>query len=294
MDKHTTLWTACVDLYFQQRLSIRSEKTRRQYHFAVADLGRCLGKTPTLGDLSDDNLYKLIRTLRDRGLAPKTVNERVGRLKSLWSWLARRGHISLFPTVERIPEPRRAPQAWSQAELERLFTAIDTEDLPVGAIPGPKWWKALHGVCWCTSERISAVLALEWDWLSENRLCVPAEVRKSQTCDMVYHLWPEVMDLLDAIRQPERTIIFEWPQNHSNIYKRYDRILKRAGLPHGRKSKFHRLRVSHATWVRALSGRAAPNLGHASESTTRKHYEDPRICRVETPKLFVPWEKSAG
>lgn len=293
MKSTTRLWDVCQHAYFPSRLSIRSKKTHQQYWFAVQDLTKMLGRSPTIGDLTDDNLYRFVRYLQDRPLAPKTVNERTGRLKALWTWLAKKGHVPLFPTVERVPEPRRVPTAWSEEELRKLFVAIQQEDLPVGEIPGAAFWTALHASCWCTSERITAMLSVRWEWLRGDRLFVDALVRKAQTGDAVYQLWPEVVETLDSIREPERDLIFPWPYCKATLYKRYSRILRRGGLPTDRKHKLHCLRVSHASWVRATTGESAGNLGHASAETTRRHYEDPRICQSAPPRLFMPW-RDAG
>lgn len=84
------LWDICTREYFPRRLAIRSDKTVRQYRFAVQDFGRFLGHEPTIADLTDDNLYGLAKLLICRGLAAKTVNERVGRIKTLWDTPAAR------------------------------------------------------------------------------------------------------------------------------------------------------------------------------------------------------------
>lgn len=284
------VWDVCRAVYFPRKMSIRSPKTHKQYFFACENFEKFLGRPAIIADLTDDNLYGLVRFLEQKKLAPKTVNERVGRLKSLWSWLHRRGYLTTGPTVERIPEPRRMPLAWSEEQLRQLFAALELEDLPVGPLPGPRWWLAWHCLAWNTAERLEALMSVRWDWLAGDRLHVPAEVRKSRTSDIVYQLWPETLAVLDSIREPPRELILPWPYSFpSTWYNRYERILARAGLPHDRKSKAHRMRVSHATWVRALSGHSAANLGHASEETTKRHYEDQRICGRETPKLFIPW-----
>ena len=109
MTSQNNLWTICHDQYFPLNLRIGSVDTIRQYRFALNDFAESLGRIATIDDLNDDNLTRLSRNLlRVRGLAPRTVNERVGRIKSLWTWLAKRGEVRTWPTVTRIPNPPRS------------------------------------------------------------------------------------------------------------------------------------------------------------------------------------------
>lgn len=290
MQAASPLRDVCRDVYFPQRLSISSRLTEKQYEIAIRQFGRHLGHEADVADLTDEKLYSFVRHLQSRKLSPTTINDRVGRLKTLWDWLARRKLVEKFPTVERVREPRRMPRAWNQEQLELIFASVAEEDLPVGGIDGRLWWRAFFAVAWNTSERVTAILSLRWDWLEGSLLHVPAEVRKGSSRDMLYELWDEVTATLEPIRVPTRELILPFPHHMpSTFYNRFTRILKRVGLPHDRRCKSHRFRVSHATWVRALSGHAASNLGHASEETTRRHYEDPRICQPPTPRLFIPW-----
>lgn len=224
------------------------------------------------------------------GLAAATVNDRVGRLRALWEWSARRGHVDRWPTVQRVREPERLPQAWSEQQLQQLFSSVAREDLDVGDIPGRLWWRAFLALVWNTAERKTATLSLRWEWLAPPYLHVPAECRKGHHKDMLYLLWDETLTSVAPLRGYGYDLIVPWPMHMQTFYNRFTRILRRAGLPCDRRHKTHCLRVSHASWCRAISGQSAPNLGHANETTTRKHYEDPRICRVEAPKLFVPWQ----
>ena len=118
------LWQICLNEYFPRNLKLRSEKTKFQYRLSCADFERFLGHAPTLDDLNDDTFAAWLKWLLDhRELAERTANERAGRIKSLWNWLARRGRIECFPTVDRVPVPESMTLAWSQDELKRLFAA---------------------------------------------------------------------------------------------------------------------------------------------------------------------------
>lgn len=282
------LWSICHDQYFRFRVKLRSEKTRIQYRLALNNFRDCLGRSPEVADLQDDNLAALCGWLLDQKLSEFTVNERIGRIKSLWNWLARRGVVRTFPTIDKIPTEERIPRAWSVEELRKLFDSCAQERGTIDGIPAAAWWLALHSWLWCTSERKGATFGLRWDMVDLDGLVavVPASIRKGTT-GRVYQLWPEAAAMLRSIREPSRELVFPWPFDEGTYYYRYGRLLRRAGLPDGR-NKTHAMRVSHATWREATGGNASQSLGHADPQTTRRHYLDPRIVRQDQEPLFWP------
>jgi integrase len=66
--------------------------------------------------------------------------------------------------------------------------------------------------------------------------------------------------------------------------------LKLAGLPTDAKSKFQRIRRSHATHLHIAGGDATASLGHSSDSITRRHYLDVRLLSRQSAEklLFRP------
>lgn len=272
----TTLAKILDDQFFPLNAKIRDEKTRSQYRHALRNLREAIQREPKMADLTDDNVTRVITHLTVRGLAPKTINERRGRINALWSWLARRGVVTTWPTVGPIPEPQRTPTAWSREQLSQLFRAADTERMLIAGVPAPHWWRALHYVAWDTGERITALLGCQWSHLSGEWLLIPAELRKAKRTDRAYHLAADTLAALDRIREPERDRIWPWPYNPSYLWIRYRIIRQRAGLPTDRRSAFHRIRRSVASHFAAAGGNAQELLGHASQAITRG-YLDPRI-----------------
>lgn len=292
-DRH--LWDILHESFFRVRVTIRSEHTRDQYRFSVNDFAEMLGRTPVGDDLTDDNLAALLNYLSDkRGLAEITANERVGRLKTLWTWMAKRGHLSCFPTLARIPQPERIPRAWTAEELRRLFLSFQSEQGELCGIPACLWWMSSHAWLWCTGERKGATFLFRFemlDWRSGVAV-LPPEIRKGRRKSAVYQLWPDVIDLLREIRLPRRELVWPWPYHPGTFYNHYERILKRAGLPHGRHHKTQAMRVSHATWLHAIGQDATAALGHSSPETTRASYLDLRIIRPAERPLFRPWDSN--
>ena len=90
---------------------------------------------------------------------------------------------------------------------------------------------------------------------------LPANVRKGKRKHAVYHLEPEVVDLLKKIEKPKRDLVFPWRGCSETYYLAYGRILERAGLPNDKKHKPHCLRATHATMKEILGGDACRSLG---------------------------------
>jgi integrase len=285
---------AHLEEYFDLNPKIQSWKTIKQYRIAIANFREAIGKSPALEDLTNDNIGRLMRHLANRELAPKTINERRGRVQAFWKFLAERGTLTYFPSTPRIPEPVRTPLAWLRPELERLFSAVDRLEGRVGSIPKRAWWKALLLVAWDSGERIGALLELRWSHISEDWVHIPAEFRKGKKKDTIHRLALDTLTALRAIKHGDRELVFPWPHDPDYIYKKYEEILEAAGLPTDRRSKFHRIRRSVASHYEAAGGNATKLLGHTSRKTTES-YLDPRIVKeVQAIDLLFRPQADAG
>lgn len=289
MRANESLSEICSSQFFRLRVKLRSERTKVQYRLALSNLAHVLGRPPVLTDLTDDTLAALTHYLLDQQLTAATINERVGRIKTLWTWVARRGMVPTFPTLDRLPVDEKIPRAWSVDELRRLFASCAQEQGRIAGIPAASWWLALQSWLWCTSERKGATFSMTCSMIDLDGMTasLPGSIRKGKKA-AVYDLWPECCSALRAIWQPARLLVFPWPYNEGTYYNHYTRILRRAGLPTGREYKTHCLRVTHATWRAATGGDASQALGHASPATTKKHYIDPRIARKSQGAMFWP------
>lgn len=288
LDNTITLRQVADEMYFPARLTIQAEDTVKQYYLAFSFYDRFLCRTAQVSNLNDLELTKFKRWLfKERKLAAKTANERAGRIIAMWDWLARKRLVDAFPCVEKIPEPKRAPRAWTIDQLRAIFQETLNCRGRICGIPASLWLRGLCGFLWNTSERIGATLKCDWEMVDLNRgtILVPAEIRKRGQSDEVYRLWPEVLELLREIRTYKNQLIFPTDFGKTALYHRYKKILIRAGLPHGRQYMFHAMRVSHATWTQALGGNATHALRHANPATTRRHYIDGSIVNQEQSLL---------
>jgi len=291
------LWDICNSVYFPRRLKIRSPLTREHYRYALNDFGRFLGRPAELVDLNDDCVTLWLGDMLTKGDSldePRSVEtalSRVGRVLTLWRFLACRRMVDAFPTVELPQAPEPEPIALDESQLTRLFESAHCRPGMICGVPARYWWPALFGFVFCTSERKGATLATRWDWVDLDRgvVSIPANVRKGKRKPAVYHLWDEVTWLLRRIHEPRRELVFPWEKTAGAYYKRYGTILEDAQIPNDRKHKTQSLRVTHNTWTKVMTGHHSPLMSHSSESTSERFYEDKRFTAAPPPKLFVPW-----
>jgi integrase len=195
-----------------------------------------------------------------------------------------------------MKEPEIVPMGWMADEAQRLLDACKQAKGFVGTVPAGIWWAALVSILMDTGERIGAVRPLKKHHLQGGYLLVPAAFRKGQRRDRLYSLQPATVDLIKQAckSNPNTDDMFPWDRSETYIYKRFSAILKAAGLPTDRRSKFHRIRRTVASAVTAAGGDATAALDHASPKTTKK-YLDPRIVgSVSVSEILAAYLSNPG
>lgn len=277
-----------LDEYFCLNLAIRSEQTRKIYRYSLRNLADAIGRPPTLDDLTDDNVARMLGAMVRSGSAARTANERRARIHAFWRWLARRGHLSRWPTTPPLRVPQTIPTAWTRAQLVRLVNACRQIRGKVGPVPAPVWWESLHLAIWDSGERISGLLSSRWVDFDAPWLVVQAAGRKGGAADACYELRPGTCEAVEKIRPfVAGSKIWPWPNDRNYLWTRYRNIRKAAGIADDSIHSFHCLRRSFASHLEAAGGDATEACGHSARSVTRR-YLDPRIIQRERPtaRLF--------
>lgn len=277
----TTLREFFARVYRPLRLRGRAASTAHQYEIQFTHFHRFLGREPLLSDFTDDVVCAFLGSLRVNGRAAATANKARNHLLALWRFAARKRVLEQYPDVPADVEPDRAPLAWLPDELLRLFAACRAETgYTIAGVDSEKWWYALHLVEWDTGERIAALLGVPWHDvdLSAGWVTVRAELRKWKRRDKVFPLHSDTVASLKLIREPPRAKVFDWSYSRTYFWQLYGRLLRRARLPCDRRSKFHRMRRSVASWYEAAGGNATALLDHSSREVTLA-YLDPRVCQ---------------
>ncbi len=109
-----------------------------------------------LQEVSRGQVARLLLTLREEGLAPRTVARHIASLRGLFRFLLAQGHVKDDPTAHlESPSPwMRLPGVLSQEEVERLLAALVTSN-PLGIRD-----KAMLEVLYAAGLRVSELVTL--------------------------------------------------------------------------------------------------------------------------------------
>lgn len=271
------LTTLLVDLYAPLRSL--SDRTIRVYGFTIDAFGRFLGHDPTVADL-DEVVVARFLAHRVRQRAAATAAKDRATLRALWEFASRRKLSDTWPLMPIVRVPERVPEAWLTDEFKRLLDSAAQERTNYDGIPAADFWRALLLVCYDTGERVTSVMSTRWRNVQGRAIIFSAENRKGKRRDILREISEETQDALDRIRcsRSANDLVWPWPRSTTYLWTRLEIILKRAGLPHDRKDKFHKIRKTTASYYKAAGGDAQGLLDHANPSTTRR-YLDPRIVK---------------
>jgi integrase len=285
------------EAYRVRKLLGASRSTFGKYRHSIAIIERLVGRVPTVDDLSDDIVSRLMAAKLDEGKTPHTANVFRAKICALWSWGAKRGFVKTWPDIDALNEPESVPTAWTAEQLSKVFQACELANRDMYGVPGSLWYRALLSVLWDTGERIGAILKADWARLSGEWLTIPASSRKGKTRDKVYRLHPDTVALLHKMRTyHQRDELFPYDCCRLSVSNRWRTMLNKSGLPSDSKHMFHCIRRSVASHAAQAGGDATAILDHSDSKLTKKHYLDPRVYRVSAPVdvLFRPEAPEVG
>lgn len=278
--------------YLPNNLRIRSASTIRHYRVTLKDLNNYLGRAAELSDLNDDTIQAFARHLVDIGkVSAATINQRLNYVAALWRWCAKRRLVDQWPAFQRLDEPKIVPRAWTRRQLQTLMRVLSEQEGRIGSVAAAVWWTNLHRFMWeANGERIGACLQIEWHMLDRHACTVdvPAKIRKGQYRGMVYTISQELMKDLWRMHRGSPQYVFPWPHCEQTLYNRYKKILRKAGLPCDHRSKFHRMRRSFASHLKAAGGDPTYEMQHSSTRITLNCYLDPTIAGGEPSYRKLP------
>jgi integrase len=238
-------------------------------------------------------------------MANATINGYRALLLALWNHAHRKRRVSDPPGyVQKFKVPKRIPEAWSVEDMNLILQTAGQVRGRVCGVPAGDWWTALILVLYETGLRINAAISIAIADLNlESRwLFVPAENQK-QDADQSFRLHPNTIAVIQrtlVAPYDQREELFPWRFDQGGttrvLGKHYRKILKQAGLPHGRRDLFHKFRRTSATAVARVADEQAAkqHLGHSHLDVTRR-YIDPRQLnnrrtigeQIERPELRI-------
>ena len=253
------------------------DRTIALYGYTMRSWGDLLGRTPETTDLEELSVARFLQH-RVRTKSAATAAKDRAQIRAIWEFCARRRLCETWPQVPRIIVPERVPEAWLIDELQRVLDSARQEPFTYCGFSGSLVFPAILLTAYSTGERISGIMGLLCRDVRGCSVIFRAESRKGGRRDVFRDISVACADALLAVKRGPDDTAIPWDRHETYIYNRLDIILRRAGLPHGRRDKFHKVRKTTASFYEAAGGSAQQLLDHSSPSVTRR-YLDPRIVR---------------
>jgi site-specific recombinase XerD len=273
---------------YQRDLTVRglAPRTQQSYTSYVADLARHYQRSPDR--LSYEQVVDWIHHLiRERHLAPSSVNIAVNAVRFLYAVTLRRNVADLLAAIPHMKRNTRRAEVYAKSELEALLTA-----------PTQPRDRAFLMTVYAAGLRLSEAIALQTTDIDRARMQLRVRHGKGAK-ERVLPLSPRLLKELEHYWRAQRAHrpghdcpwLFLGTQPHAPLHKAtgqniYYRAVKKSGVR--RKGGIHLLRHSFATHC-IESGLELTLvqrlLGHASLLTTARylHVTAVRLGQVRSP-----------
>jgi integrase len=293
-----------LTVYKPLRLIGATDESMEQIELSIDRLNRFAEREVMVSELSDELLAAFMRWLLQSDLAAVSVNSRRGPICAIWRFAKRRGLIGTLPDVPKLRECRPEPDAWSLNELGRVITQCDSRRGMIGDIEESAFLKAIAYLGYYTALRRGTMLRLQPSHLDlkTGLLDVPPQIIKNRRGKR-FTIPADALAAMRAIYSAKRKLIFTIPWKHSRpLNRRWDELLKLAGLPIGRRQKFHKLRRTAATMAATKTGivGAMALLGHSEQYVTERYIDPTKLpglnisMLLPAPELLAKGQEGGG
>jgi integrase len=246
----------------------------------VARFNAFMGHPVGIKELKEADVCRFLVALR-QSCSPRTVNDYRTSMLTLWKGAYDQAVADRPPRlglIRRLPVEHDPPEAWTADECNRLFSTAADWPGHVAEIPAGQWWLSLLLSVYWTSCRIGALLGTPTAAYKDGRLLV---CKQKNHRSQLYTLPASCCAAIDATNPAGRELLWPWPHCRRFLWTAFRRIVKKAGIaqPAGNGQLFHRLRRTSLSLCAAIDPAIAMRqAGHASYSTTLRHYIDPRMA----------------
>jgi integrase len=288
-------------IYVPRRLAYGSRGSAVAFRATINRLREYCLTDCTLDALSDDLVEEFLAYWRPRRSIDSLKRMR-GDLLCLWRFAWRKKRVETQPRdIDEIRVPKRLPEAWSIDELDRLLTVAGSIEGTVCGIPASLYWPALLMTAIETGLRKTPLLSLRVQHFDPERGWVRALAgTQKQKADQDLPISEQTVRLILATQPAGRELVFPWPfTDRHTLDVRLRALLRQAGLAHGRRDMWHRLRRTCATYIADVAGEAEAQkqLGHAAVQTTRRYLDVRKMRRariIDNPELQRPTWRPRG
>jgi integrase/recombinase XerD len=241
---------------------------------------------PRVADLDDLVVARFVAAREVERCAVTAKKDRT-QLLALWRYCARKRLVDQFPELPPMRVPERIPRAYTAADLDRLLEYFAGIGGQVADVSASSWWSSLVRVLFETGGRITETLSVEWTDLDieARTILLRAENRKARTRDIVREISTETAATLSARRRPTGRV-WPWAMTDKYLWAVFRGHCGRAGVTY--RKGFHAIRKATCSYTAAAGGDATALADHADAATTRRHYLDPSIVKVESNLARLP------
>jgi integrase len=285
-----------VRTQYPRRHTTISRDALEQLAVVARLLERQHGRQITTADLSLPLLLDLVAWLRQQGRADRTIKGRMATLLSIWREAVRYKLAEPIPDSDELPTvrcKRRPPRCWT---IEEFALLVGTAAKQTGLIDGTDisrsvWWTALLLFLYDSGARVGAALAIRWADVDLQRGCVSLDADNAKTgLGQSVTISPQTIVWLRRMQDAKQEMVWPMAFSRTTLWRHLQVMLEACGLPVDRKSKFHRIRKTHATYlaIGASLEAAQRGLGHTSARMTTESYIDPRLFRSVSAADVIP------
>lgn len=255
---------AAVDRYIESKDSVLSPSTLRGYknlrNHSLAEIEKV-----KLPDLTQEKVQRWVNKL-SREKSPKTVRNAHGLLSAALGEF--KPEMTLRTTLpQKVKYEVRIP---SPEEIKQIFAAVKGTEMELPVLLAV--WLGL---------RLSEICGLTWDCIRDGKLHIRQALvygdngrvlkgTKSYSGTRILSIPPYIQTLIDAVPKEREFLV---SLSGAAIYKRFENICGRIGIPHYR---FHDLRHANASVMLALGvpdKYAMERMGHATNNMLKNVYQ---------------------
>ena len=214
---------------------------------------------------------ELFVAARSKQVKPATVNKEIRTLSAIFTKAVKRGFLmhNPFADIQKPREPERAIRVLTLDEIHMLLEAALTTR-----------WKALIYLALTTGMRLGEMCHLEWDDVDLDSMVVTIQNKEAWNTKSKkvrrLALMGDAGCLLKTLQSTARSNwVFETRDGNpmrNNTQRRFQEIVKKAGIKHCTIHDLRRTFASHLAMAGVNEAVVQKLAGHASMSTTLKHY----------------------
>jgi integrase len=237
------------------------------------------------------NVIEAFINTRSEKVLPTTINKDLRHLRAFLNWAGKLNYIATIPELSGLflPTDQSDPVMISEDDIKAVLRALKQPNLKL--FQAAEWWQVYVQLALFLGARRGELLGLKWSDVSfkEQSIKIRRETskgRRDRTYESVTALMPLLKDWYESaapVPVPTDSVL---PWSHTTrrqLYVDWKRVLKAAGIEPERYFKLHNFR---STCVSELlesesSFTVRDWVGHASVTTTEKHYANTKKARRE-------------